>query len=116
MSKKRSTTALISDLKRKTRRNYSSEEKIRIIIEGLRGETSIAGLCRKEGISQGIYYKWSKDFMEAGKGRLKGDTIREANTSEVRLLKSENSDLKELVAELSLKVRELKKKWNGVDS
>lgn len=116
MSKKRSTTALISDLKRKTRRNYSSEEKIRIIIEGLRGETSIAGLCRKEGISQGIYYKWSKDFMEAGKGRLKGDTIREANTSEVRLLKSENTDLKELVAELSLKVRELKKKWNGADS
>ena len=116
MSKKRSTTALISDLKRKTRRNYSSEEKIRIIIEGLRGETSIAELCRKEGISQGIYYKWSKDFMEAGKGRLKGDTIREANTSEVRLLKSENTDLKELVAELSLKVRELKKKWNGADS
>jgi len=116
MAKKRSTTALISDLKRKTRRNYSSEEKIRIIIEGLRGETSIAELCRKEGISQGIYYKWSKDFMEAGKGRLKGDTIREANTSEVRLLKSVNSDLKELVAELSLKVRELKKKWNGEDS
>ena len=116
MSKKRSTTALISELKRKTRRNYSSEEKIRIIIEGLRGETSIAELCRKEGISQGIYYKWSKDFMEAGKGRLKGDTIREANTSEVRLLKSENTDLKELVAELSLKVRELKKKWNGADS
>jgi transposase len=116
MAKKRSTTALISDLKRKTRRSYSSEEKIRIIIEGLRGETSIAELCRKEGISQGIYYKWSKDFMEAGKGRLKGDTIREANTSEVRLLKSENTDLKELVAELSLKVRELKKKWNGEDS
>ena len=116
MAKKRSTTALISDLKRKTRRSYSSEEKIRIIIEGLRGETSIAELCRKEGISQGIYYKWSKDFMEAGKGRLKGDTIREANTSEVKLLKTENSDLKELVAELSLKVRELKKKWNGEDS
>ena len=115
MAKKRSTTALISELKRKTRRSYSSEEKIRIIIEGLRGETSIAELCRKEGISQGIYYKWSKDFMEAGKGRLKGDTIREANTSEVRLLKSENSELKELVAELSLKVRELKKKWTGED-
>ena len=86
MAKKKSTTALISDLKRKTRRSYSAEEKIQIIIEGLRGEMSIAELCRKEGIYQGIYYKWSKDFMEAGKSRLKGDTLREANTSEVRHL------------------------------
>jgi transposase len=113
MRKKKSATALISDLKRKTRKTYSSEEKIRIIIEGLRGEITIAELCRREGISQGNYYKWSKDFMEAGKKRLSGDTLREANTSEVLGLKEVNSDLKELVAELSLEVRVLKKNLNG---
>jgi transposase len=113
MSKKKSASSLISELKRKTRRNYSSEEKIRIIIEGMRGETTIAELCRKEGISQGIYYKWSKDFMEAGKKRLTGDTMREANTSEVKDLKDENSSLKELVAELSLENRTLKKNLHG---
>jgi transposase len=116
MSKKRSTTALISDLKRKTRRSYSSEEKIRIILEGFRGETTVAELCRREGISQGLYYKWSKDFMEAGKRRLHGDTMREANTSEVQELKQENSELKEVVAELTLKNRTLKKKWHGENS
>jgi len=113
MTKKRSANALISELKRKTRKAYSSEEKIRIIIEGMRGEISIAELCRKEGIAQGNYYKWSKDFMEAGKKRLSGDTMREANTSEVRELKDENVDLKELVAELSLEVRKLKKNLSG---
>ena len=113
MPKKRSASSLISDLKRKTRKSYGSEEKIRIIIEGIRGESSIAELCRKEGISQGIYYKWSKDFMEAGKKRLSGDTMREANTTGVRHLKDENSDLKELVAELSLEVRVLKKNLSG---
>ena len=115
MAKKKSTSSLISDLKRKTRRSYSSEEKIRIIIEGIRGETSIAELCRKEGISQANYYKWSKDFMEAGKKRLSGDTMREANTSEVQELKGENIDLKELVAELSLEVRKLKKTSMGTN-
>jgi transposase len=113
MANKKSTSSLISDLKRKTRRKFSSEEKIRIIIEGMRGETTIAELCRKEGISQANYYKWSKDFMEAGKRRLTGDTMREANTSEVLGLRSENQSLKELVAELSLKNRELKKNENG---
>jgi len=113
MAKKKSASSLISDLKRKTRKSYSSEEKIRIIIEGMRGETTIAELCRKEGISQGNYYKWSKDFMEAGKKRLNGDTMREANSSEVQELKSENVDLKELVAELSLEVRKLKKNFDG---
>jgi len=113
MAKKKSTSALISDLKRKTRKVYGSEEKIRIIIEGMRGETSIAELCRKEGISQGNYYKWTKDFMEAGKKRLNGDTLREANTTEVSDLKNENSSLKEVVAELLLKNRELKKNLNG---
>ena len=113
MAKKKSATSLISDLKRKTRKSYNSEEKIRIIIDGMRGENSIAELCRKEGISQGIYYKWSKDFMEAGKKRLNGDTLREANTTEVNHLKGENITLKELVAELSLGNRHLKKNLNG---
>jgi transposase len=115
MPKKKNASSLISELKRKTRRNYSSEEKIRIIIEGMRGEMTIAELCRKEGISQGLYYKWSKDFMEAGKRRLSGDTLREANTSEVKELKDENRSLKELVAELSLDNRDLKKNLNGED-
>lgn len=113
MTKKRSANALISDLKRKTRKRYSSEEKIRIIIEGMRGETTIAELCRREGISQANYYKWSKDFMEAGKKRLNGDTLREANTSEVDELKRQNFELKQLVAELSLDNREMKKNING---
>lgn len=111
MSKnKQSAGSLINELKRKTRRKYSSEEKIRIIIEGMRGETTIAELCRKEGIAQNLYYKWTKDFMEAGKRRLNGDTMREANTTEVNELKIENHDLKELVAELSLQNRRLLKK------
>jgi len=115
MSRKKSASSLISELKRKTRRTYGSEEKIRIIIDGIRGETTIAELCRKEGISQGIFYKWSKDFMDAGKRRLTGDTMREANTSEVKELKDINSSLKELVAELSLENRMLKKNLNGED-
>ena len=113
MPKKKSASSLISELKRKTRRTYSSEEKIRIIIDGIRGETSVAELCRREGIAQTLYYKWSKDFMEAGKRRLNGDTMREANTSEVKELKDENRSLKELVAELSLDNRDLKKNLNG---
>jgi len=115
MPKKKNASSLISELKRKTRRNYSSEEKIRIVIDGIRGETTIAELCRKEGLSQGLYYKWSKDFMEAGKRRLSGDTMREANTSEVKELKDMNRSLKELVAELSLDKRDLKKNLNGED-
>jgi transposase len=115
MARKKSATSLISDLKRKTRKSYNSEEKIRIIIDGMRGESSIAELCRKEGISQGIYYKWSKDFMETGKKRLNGDTLREANTTEVNDLKKENSALKELVAELLLENRHVKKNLNGED-
>ena len=113
MPKKKNASSLISELKRKTRRNYSSEEKIKIIIDGMRGEVTIAELCRKEVLSQGLYYKWSKDFMEAGKKRLSGDTQREANTSEVKELKDENRSLKELVAELSLDNRDLKKNFNG---
>ncbi len=113
MAKKKSASALISEMKRKTRKVYGSEEKIRIIIEGLRGEISVSELCRKEGISQGNYYKWAKDFMEAGKKRLNGDTLREANTNEVSDLKNENVSLKEVVAELTLENRDLKKNLNG---
>lgn len=113
MTNKKSAGSLISDLKRKTKKHYGSEEKVRIVIEGMRGEVSVAELCRQEGIAQANYYKWLKDFMEAGKRRLSGDTMREANTSEVQELKAENSSLKELVAELSLESRRLKKNLNG---
>ena len=116
MAKKKSAESLVRDIKRKTRRKFSSEEKIRIVIEGLRGEMSIAELCRREGIAQNLYYRWSKDFMESGKKRLAGDTLREANTSEVVSLKNENARLKELVAELLLDNRLLKKNMDGEDS
>ena len=104
---------LVKDIKRATRKHYSSEEKIRIVLDGLRGEDSIAELCRREGISQGIYYKWSKDFMEAGKKRLAGDTARAANTDEVKDLRRESRDLKEVVAEQTLELRLLKKNMLG---
>ena len=104
---------LVKDIKRATRRQYSSEEKIRIVLDGLRGEDSIAELCRREGISQGVYYKWSKDFMEAGKKRLAGDTAREATTDEVKYLRREARDLKEVVAEQTLELRFLKKSMIG---
>ena len=90
---------MVKDIKRATRKHYSFEEKIRIVLDGLRGEDSIAELCRCEGLSQGIYYKWSKDFMEAGKRQLAGDTIRAATTEEVKDLRCEARDLKEVVAE-----------------
>jgi transposase len=111
--KRTSSESYVRDIKRKTRRRFSSEEKIRIVIEGLRGEETIAALCRREGIAANLYYRWSKDFLEAGKKRLQGDTEREANTSEVHHIKKENSELKEVVAELTLKNRVLKKSLNG---
>ena len=101
------------DIKRKTRRKFSSEDKIRIVLDGLRGEESIAALCRREGIAQNLYYRWSKDFLEAGKKRLSGDTVREANSSEVHELKGENAQLKEALAEVILKNRTLKKSLSG---
>lgn len=107
--KKPSPDSIVREIKRKTRRKFSAEEKIRIILEGLRGEQSITDLCRREGIHPSIYYKWSKAFLEAGKQRLVGDTIREAGSDEVKELRSENVELKQLVAELSLKNRWLKK-------
>lgn len=99
----------VKDIRRATRKNYGAEEKIRIVLEGLRGENSIAELCRVEGINQNLYYRWSKDFLEAGKKRLSGDTEREANTSEVKGLRSEASQLKEALAEQVLENRLLKK-------
>lgn len=110
-----STQGIIKDIKRQTRRKFSSEEKIRIVLEGLRGEESIAALCRREGINPNLYYRWSKDFLEAGKKRLQGDTKREANSVEVDALRKENSQLKELVAELALKEKVLKKSLNGME-
>ncbi len=106
---KPSAQAVVKDIRRATRKQYGAEEKIRIVLEGLRGEDSIAELCRREGIAQGVYYKWSKDFMEAGKRRLAGDTSRSANTDEVRDLRREARDLKEVVAEQMLEMRLLKK-------
>lgn len=100
---------VVKDIRRAARKQYSAEEKIRIVLEGLRGEDSIAELCRREGIAQGVYYKWSKDFMEAGKRRLSGDTARAATTDEVRELRKEARDLKEVVAEQTLEMRLLKK-------
>ena len=115
MAKRRSNDpeSKVREIRRKTRRKYSAEEKIRIVLEGLRGEESIAELCRRESISPNLYYTWSKEFVEAGKRRLAGDTKREANSSEVSELKSENDQLKHTVAELTLRVRGLKKSIAG---
>jgi len=113
MSTKKSTESFIRGVKRKTRRRFSDEEKIRIVVEGLLGEESIAEFSRREGVAQSLYYKWSKDFMEADRRRLAGDTKREANSDEVALIRKENEDLKALVAELSLENRVLKKSLSG---
>ena len=112
---RKSAEAVIKDIKRRTRRKFSSEEKIRIVLEGLKGEESVAEICRLEGIAPALYYRWSKDFIEAGKRRLNGDTVREANTSEVSGLRKENTDLKEVVAELTLDNRVLKKSLHGLE-
>ena len=109
MSTKSPAEKAVRDIRRKTRKQYSAEEKIRIILDGLRGEESVAALCRREGIAESLYYSWSKEFLEAGKKRLAGDTGRQATSGEVRDLKREMRDMKELVAELSLENRLLKK-------
>jgi len=110
-----SPESVVREIKRKTRRKFNSEEKIRIVLEGLKGEDSIAAICRREGITPSLYYKWSKTFLQAGKRRLDGDTMREANSDEVSHLRRENEELKQLVAELSLKNRVLKKSLNGLE-
>ena len=113
MSKKDSAEKTIRNIRRKTRRLHSSEEKIRIVLEGLRGEESIATLCRREGIADSLYYSWSKEFLEAGKKRLSGDTARQATSNEVKSLRAEARDLKEALAEQMLENRLLKKSMTG---
>jgi transposase len=112
---KQSPESVVKEIRRKTRRKFSADEKIRIVLEGLKGEVSITELCRREGIVSNLFYRWSKDFLEAGKKRLQGDTVREANSSEVTGLRSENEQLKQLVAELSLKLRLEKKSLTGME-
>ena len=108
-AKREETNRFIRDIKRVTRRKFTSEEKIRIVLEGFRRDTPIRDLCRREGIRPSTYYAWLKDFMEAGKERLQRDTVRDATRAEVEDLKRENVKLKQLVAELSLQVHVLKK-------
>jgi len=104
---------VVRDIRRRTRKQHSAEEKIRIVLEGLRGEESIAALCRREGIAESLYYVWSKEFLEAGKRRLAGDTARAATPDEVRDLRREAGALKEVVADLTLENRLLKKSMSG---
>jgi transposase len=111
-----SPESIVREIKRQTRRKFGAEEKIRIVLEGLRGEVGIADLCRKEGIHPTMYYKWSKTFLEAGKRQLNGDTIREAGSDEIKELRTENDSLKMLVAELTLRNRTLKKTLQGLES
>ena len=117
MTKRKSTKPTaeksVRDIRRATRRKYSAEEKIRIVMEGLRAEESIAELCRKEGINTNVYYRWSKDFLEAGRKRLAGDTVREATSGEVTNLRKESLTLKEALAELLIENRLLKKSMIG---
>ena len=114
MSKKRDPERVVREIKRKTRRRFTAEEKIRIVLEGLRGEDTIAGLCRREGISPNPYYNWSKEFLEAGQQRLMGNTKRQADSTEVTELRQENDQLKHLVADLSLRNVVLKKSLAGL--
>jgi len=116
VTQKDSAEKAVRDIRRKTRRKFSAEEKIRIVLEGLRGEESIASLCRREGIAANLYYRWSKEFLEAGKKRLLGDTQREATSTEVTDLRKENARLKEVVAETILENRLLKKSVMGSGS
>jgi transposase len=113
--KKQSASSVISAIKRRTRRLYTAEEKIQIVIECLRGEDSIAAICRKYGVNENNYYVWSKEFLEAGKKRLSGDTERQANSGEVTHLKKENTQLKEIVADLLMQNTVLKKSLNGME-
>jgi len=108
-TQKASAEQVAKDIRRATRKQYGAEEKIRIVLEGLRGEESIAALCRREGIAESLYYNWSKEFLEAGKKRLAGDTARAATSGEVKALRKQAGDLKEVVAEQALELRILKK-------
>ena len=112
-TKKTTAASTVRNIRRNSRKKYSGEEKIRIVLEGLRGEDTVAELCRREGISESVYYRWSKEFLEAGKKRLMGNTKREATSSEVIGIRKENAHLKQLVADLSLKNDVLKKRIEG---
>ena len=113
MGKGDTAEKVVNEIRRRTRRRFSAEEKIRIVLEGLRGEESIATLCRREGLAPNLYYRWSKEFLEAGKKRLLGDLKREATSDEVKDLRKENARLKTVVAETVLENRVLKKSLHG---
>jgi transposase len=113
---KTSAANTVRNIRRNTRKKYSGEEKIRIVLEGLRGEETVAELCRREGISESVYYRWSKEFLEAGKQRLVGNTKRQATSDDVVELRRENEQFKQLVAELALKNRVLKKSVLGLEN
>lgn len=113
--KTQSPESVVREINRRTRRKITAEEKIRIVLEGLKGEDSITEICRREGIAPSLYYKWSKAFLEAGKRRLNGDTKREATSEDVSGLRQENDQLKQIVAELSLDNRILKKSLSGLE-
>jgi transposase len=115
-TKKTTAANTVSNIRRRSRKRYSGEEKIRIVLEGLRGEETVAELCRREGISESVYYRWSKEFLEAGKQRLVGNTKRQATSDEVVDLRRENDQLKQLVAELALNNRVLKKSVLGSEN
>ena len=112
-TRKATSEQVVKDIRRVTRKHYSAEEKIRVLLGGLRGEDSIAELCRREGINQNLYYRWSKEFLEARKKRLAGDTAREATSEEVKGLRRQAAEFKEVVAELMLENRLLKKSLTG---
>lgn len=116
MGKGASTEQVVREIQRRTRRRFSAEEKVRIVLEGLRGEESVAELCRREGLVPNLYYRWSKEFLEAGKKRLLGDTTREATAPEVKGLREENTRLKQVLAETVLENRLLKKSLTGSGS
>ena len=115
-TKKTTAASTVRNIRRKSRKRYSGEEKIRIVLEGLRGEETVAELCRREGISESVYYRWSKEFLEAGKQRLVGNTKRQATSNDVIELRRENEQLKQLVAEIALKNRVLKKSARGLEN
>ena len=112
-TQKPTSERIVKDIRRATRKQYSAEEKIRVVLDGLRGEHSIAELCRREGIAESLYYSWSKEFLEAGKRRLAGDIARAATGTEVKDLRRQTRDLKEVVAEQALELRLLKKSMIG---
>jgi transposase len=112
----KSATQIVKEIKRRTPRKFTAEEKIKIVLEGMRGEDTIAAICRKYGIHQNNYFKWSKEFIKAGKRRLSGDTLREATRDEVAELRRMNDLLKRELGEMYVENKELKKTLTGLES